>query len=243
MHKFFIENIDAAKGNVVITGDEFHHLKKVLRLSVGEDIIIFDGKGNDFIAKVETISAKETAASIQKRLDVSGESKIKIVLAQGIAKGEKMDFIIQKATELGVAEIIPFTTSRTVPRFKENEASKKSDRWRKIAIEAAKQCGRSIVPIIEPIKNFNEMLYGWEGYLKIILWEGAESIQIKDKLRELSNIQGVVAVVGPEGGFSLQEVQEAEKHGFIPTRLFKNILRTETAGIAILSIINYEIAD
>ncbi|MBI5892717.1 MAG: 16S rRNA (uracil(1498)-N(3))-methyltransferase [Deltaproteobacteria bacterium] len=246
MPRFFVEDIDTDAGNIIITGDEFYHLKKVLRLNAGDEIIIFDGKGNDFIAKLETLGSKEAEACVQKKLEASSnEPKFKIVLAQGIAKGEKMDFIIQKAAELGVSSIMPFTASRTVPRFKEDAVLKKIERWQKIAIEAAKQCGRSIVPKIESIKDFKEILIGWEGYLKIILWEDAVCMKLKNKIQELKNLnmRGIIVIVGPEGGFSPEEVQEAEKMGFIPSRLFENILRTETASIVMLSIINYEIAD
>ena len=245
MYRFFLENLDTTKENVVITGDEFYHLKKVLRLNAGDEIIIFDGKGNDFIARIETLGAKEAVASLKEKLEISGESKIKIVLAQGLAKGSKMDMIIQKATELGVSEIIAFITSRTVPKLKEN-TNKKIERWKSITIESSKQCGRSIIPKIEEIKSFNEILkHEWKRHLKIILWENAEDMRFRDKLSMLDNpdTKGIIVIVGPEGGFSIDEVNDATNSGFLPVRLFSDIiLRTETAAIAALSIINYEIS-
>ncbi|MBI5681800.1 MAG: 16S rRNA (uracil(1498)-N(3))-methyltransferase [Deltaproteobacteria bacterium] len=241
--RFFIEDINPDKQNIIITGEQFHHLKNVLRLNVGEEISVFDGKGNDFLAELKTIGKREALASIKQRLVPAGEKGFKTVLAQGIAKGEKMDMIIQKATELGAASIIPFTTARTVPRLKDDKEGKKIERWQKISIEAAKQCERSIVPKIEPVKSYDEMLSGWDKYLKIILWEYANDLLLKEILNTIkgSNYPGIIVVVGPEGGLSEEEILLAERHGFLPVRLFSNILRTETAAIAILSIIKYEL--
>lgn len=241
--RFFSETLSPDKPDIVIKGREFYHLKNVIRINTGEEIIVFDGKGSAFLAELKIIGKKEAVACIKERLPSGDESGFKIVIAQGIAKGEKMDMIIQKASELGASSIVPFTTARTVPNIKNDKGHKRLERWKKIAIESSKQCGRNIVPKIEAIKPYEEMLSGWDDYLKIILWEDAPFPQLRESLTAIkeSNYKGIIAVIGAEGGFSQGDISSAKRHGFKPVRLFSNILRTETASIAVLAIIKYEL--
>ena len=246
MKRFFAEHINDKEKIALLTGKELHHLKDVLRLKKGDKVIVFDGKGREFIGSLKTVSRDEACVVIEKQLDISRESRFRIILAQGLARAEKMDIIIQKATELGVSEIIPFTASRVVSRLNSEQAAKKIQRWQRIAIEAAKQCRRDVIPRIEEIAKLSEVLnkysHSIEGYIKIIPWEGENRNHLKDILKP-EGISGCIILIGPEGGFEEQEVALAEKAGFLPVMLGPRILRTETAAISIAAIIQYALGD
>ena len=246
MKRFFVENLAAKGKKVLITGKELHHLKDVSRLKRGDDIIVFDGKGLEFLGSIELISKDAAHILLKKQLDTTRESPFEIILAQGIAKGEKMDFIIQKTTELGVSRVIPFVTSRTVPRADKEQAAKKAQRWQRIALEAAKQCGRNAVPQIEQLITFAEVLNttfpGNKKYLKIISWEAEKKNSIKEILKP-DGTSGCIALIGPEGGLSEAEVNQAKEKGFMPVSLGPRILRAETAAISMVTIIQYELGD
>lgn len=246
MKRFFAEHINDEEKTALLTGKELHHLKDVLRLKKGDKVIVFDGKGREFLGSLKTITKNGGCIAIEKQLDVSGESRFRIILAQGIARAEKMDIIIQKATELGVTEIIPFTASRVVPRLDSEQAAKKIQRWQRIAIEAAKQCRRDVIPKIEDMATLAEVLnkysHSIEGYIKIIPWEGENRNNLKDILKP-EGVSGCIVLIGPEGGFEEQEVALAEKAGFLPVMLGPRILRTETAAISIAAIIQYALGD
>jgi len=158
MKRFFVEQLSPDEKIISITGKEFHHLKNVLRLNRGDEIIVFDGKGLEFSGKIESIGKHEARIAIEKQVESIKESGFEIILCQGLAKSEKMELIIQKATELGVSRILPFITNRVVPSLDATQIAQKTQRWRRIALEAAKQCRRSIVPRVEEPKTFTEIL-------------------------------------------------------------------------------------
>jgi 16S rRNA (uracil1498-N3)-methyltransferase len=247
MRRFFVERLASNEKIVLITGKELHHLKDVLRLQNGDSVIVFDGKGREFAGSIKTVSKNEARIAIEKQLEALRESPFEIILAQGIAKSEKMEIIIQKATELGVSRIIPFIVSRVVPRTASEQITKKTQRWQSIALEAAKQCGRNVIPKIEEPKTFPEVLKGWDEYTKIIPWEGVptQSMGTRNNLKDILKMRssGCIVLIGPEGGFSDEEVAEAKKAGFMPVTLGPRILRTETAAISIAAIIQYELGD
>ena len=246
MKRFFAEHINDKEKIALLTGKELHHLKDVLRLKKGIQVIVFDGKGREFIGSLKTVSRDEACVVIEKQLDISRESRFRIILAQGLARAEKMDIIIQKATELGVSEIIPFTASRVVSRLNSEQAAKKIQRWQRIAIEAAKQCRRDVIPQIEEMAALAEVLskysHSMEKYIKIIPWEGENRNNLKDILKP-EGFSGCIVLIGPEGGFEEREAALAEKAGFLPVMLGPRILRTETAAISIAAIIQYELGD
>ncbi len=246
MKRFFVEKISDGEKTVLITGKELHHLRDVLRLKKSDEVTVFDGKGGEFIGRIETLSRNEAHIVIEKRSQVLRESRFEIILCHGIAKGEKMDIVIQKATELGVSKIIPFVTPRVVSRLKGEQIARKTQRWQHIAVEAVKQCGRSIVPQIEEPVTFMEILRRYpmsdKNRFKIIPWEGERKNNLKDILKT-GKFSGCVVLIGPEGGFSDEEICEATKTGFLPVMLGPRILRTETAGIAIMAILQYELGD
>ena len=220
----------------------FTYIKDVLRLKGGNELILFDGMGHEYSTIIRDFSSRNVC------LDIIRKEKIRlpdthITLAQSLPKGAKMEIIIQKSTELGASRIVPFISSRSIPRLAGTRASGKAARWRKIAIEASRQCGRGVVPEVSEIVSFGEMLsMPGRHNLRIILWEAEAELGIREILTDESHAgaDSFFIVVGPEGGFSWEEIKKARQRGFISASLGRLILRTETAPLAILSIIQYE---
>ena len=211
------------------------HATKVLRLKVGDQFALFNGDGYDYVAKVIELSKHKTSVEIIDRYQVNHESPLKITLAQGLAAGDKMDWIIQKAVELGIQSIQPLLTERSIVKLDRERADKKLEHWRTVAISACEQTGRSIIPdILSPIhlvqwlSNQNQTA----NSLKLILTPAkAQNINHLEKPSS-----PVVFMVGPEGGFSVKEMNLALSSSFVPVNFGKRVLRTETASVVALSI-------
>ncbi len=235
LRRFFVQDIDRKKGIASIGGVEFHHLHNTLRLGVGGEIILFDNSGSEFRASIEEIDRNSALLKIIEEIRPSQKTSIKIILAQGIPKARKMDFIIQKATELGISEIIPIATAHSVPALKGERAAAKEKRWKRIAIEASKQCKRATITEIHPIISLPELLKLPLKGLKLILWEDETETRLSDIKDRLSD--NITVIIGPEGGFSKEEITMAKGNGSISVGLGKMVLRTETASIASLAIL------
>jgi 16S rRNA (uracil1498-N3)-methyltransferase len=239
MHRIFLNESSLSKRPVVIESEKAHYLFSVLRCRAGDRLIVTDEKGNSYTAQILTASKKEVTADITGAYVMKTESGLNITLVQGLLKGEKMDFVIQKTTELGVNAIIPVITERSQLR-----ETRKLPRWKKIAEEAARQSERSIVPgIFEPF-DFAE-IFNVPGILAkegILFWEkgGQKLSSVTSKLRQTDRVS---VFIGPEGGFSEKEVITASGKGFFTTTLGQRILRAETASIAAVSIIQYALGD
>ncbi|MBI5676148.1 MAG: 16S rRNA (uracil(1498)-N(3))-methyltransferase [Nitrospirae bacterium] len=231
----FLPPEELSAEEVIIAGDQAKHLS-VLRVKIGEIITVFDGLGCKYDCKILQINKKAFIAEKLNKAPYSAESPISITLAQGIAKGEKMDFIIQKATELGVNKIIPLITERSQVRH-----TAKIERWRKIALSAAEQSCRGKVPEINEPVSFNGFLEG--RHIGIIFYEQVTGKHLKQTLKEFNNSREITLLIGPEGGFSKEEVNAAIEQGFMEASLGPRILRTETAAINAISIIQYELGD
>lgn len=227
---------------VRIEGEALHYLKSVLRIRRGREILLFDGRGGEWRAVVEEYRPGEAPLRILKKENPASFPG-GITLAQSLPKTDKMDFIIRKATELGAARILPFLSSRSIPRPDAGRRENRLARWRRIAVEAARQCGRSVVPEVGDILSYEEML-GARGAddLGMILWEGEKERSLKSLLQggPARGRTRFFVVVGPEGGFSPDEIHRAAAAGFVPVTLGPYILRTETAPLAVLSILQYE---
>jgi 16S rRNA (uracil1498-N3)-methyltransferase len=231
--RFFNEKLPKGQ-KVSIEGEEARHMH-VLRLKKGDQICLFDGKGNELIGKIEAIGPRKVEIKVVARAKVRIDST-SADLATAVPKGKRFDWLIQKATELGVVRIMPLITHRSVVKPKQ---SAKSERWSKIGVEAAKQSQRSTVPEITEALKFDEFMDFTDDYdLKLIALPTAEQ-SLKEVLRKRKPNR-IVCLIGPEGGFIDEEIETAKQKEFIPVRLGKEILRIETAGIAILSMINYE---
>jgi 16S rRNA (uracil1498-N3)-methyltransferase len=180
---------------------------------------------------------------IQNIFSSERDSPLEVTLAQSLLKGEKMDYLIQKATELGVKEIIPFFSSRSVPFLEKSRRLKRHHRWGKIAVEASKQCGRGVVPKIESLQDYSDIFpMASTEDLRLILWE-RDGIKLKELLERSKEKKKIFFIVGPEGGFNQLEIDEAKKAGFTPVTLGKRILKAETASLCFLSILQYERGD
>jgi 16S rRNA (uracil1498-N3)-methyltransferase len=232
-----------AVGAVCGLGDEDRrYVKSVLRLRKNDHLVLFDGSGCEYQALIREAKDDRLSVEILKKDAVSGKA-FRITLSQALPKSGKMDFIIQKATELGVDKIIPFESLRSVPRITADRRIKKGTRWRKIAVEAARQCGRVDIPEINDSMDFQAMLQcAPPGALRIIFWEEETKIGIRKALRQspAATATDLFIVVGPEGGFAKEEIARAVAAGFQSVSLGRRILRVETAALAILSIIQYE---
>jgi len=223
--------------------EDRRYLKTVLRLKEGDRLVVFDGRGSEYGTRIEEWGEHSVSLAVLDRQHVDFPGR-KITLAQSLPKGTKMDFIIQKATELGVSRIVPFVSSRSIPRLTNEKAAARHKRWRRIAIEAAKQCGRATVPELSELSGFEDMLdLSGKDSPGIILWEGEISRGLKAVLTEATEREkgDFFFIVGPEGGFSWQEIETARLKGFTTASLGRNILRTETASLVILSILQYEL--
>jgi 16S rRNA (uracil1498-N3)-methyltransferase len=218
---------------------EIRHIGKVLRLKAGDEVILFDGVGKEYHASLTRLSPREISLTLlQEPSSVAAESPLRIILGLGLLKSSKFDWLVQKTTELGVAEVVPFYSLHVVPRWEESRSRSRQSRWEKIASEAAKQCGRAQVPKIHSPRSFEEMLaMKSEDATKILLWEKEPAGSLKNVLA--SSVSPIFALIGPEGGFSDEEALRAREAGFQPIRLGPRILRAETAGIAIVSLLQF----
>ena len=222
--------------------EKLRYVKSVLRMKKGDHLILFDGTGWEYETVIKNFCSDGITVEVLKK-DRIPDRAMTITLFQSLPKASKLDFIIQKATELGVDRIVPFQSSRSIPQLTADKASLKISRWQNIAMEAARQCGRADIPNITEILSFHEMLtYPQKEDLKVIFWEEESEKGIKNVLRDKKHdgVKGISFVVGPEGGFSQEEVGRAVEKGFISASLGRNILKVETAALSILSIIQYE---
>ncbi len=243
MSRFYVPAPQIEKGMIRVEGNEVRHIRRVLRLKAGDGIVVFDSLGKEYEGTIVEEATSSVVIKIQNIFLSKRDSPLDVTLAQSLLKGEKMDYLIQKATELGVKEIIPFFSSRSVPLLEKSGRLKRHHRWGRIAIEASKQCGRGVVPKIEPLQDYPEILrMASPDSLRLILWE-REGGTLKEVLERSKEKTRIFFIVGPEGGFSLDEVEEAKRAGFIPVTLGKRILRAETASLCFLSILQYEQGD
>ena len=218
---------------------EIHHIRDVMRLKKGIAVDVFDGKGKAYSGNIKELDKNSIIIEIKKTLSLEKEPSFNITFYQAIPKKSKIDFIIEKAVELGVSAIVPIITERTVPVIKEKRL-KKIDRWTRIAKSAAKQCGRAKLPVILDVTNFKDALnMAKKNDLIIFAALDKSAVPLKDILRSIKP-KDVAIFVGPEGDFSPKEISLAKEEGCKISSLGKLVLRVETAGIYILSCLNYE---
>ncbi|MGF7185484.1 16S rRNA (uracil1498-N3)-methyltransferase [Desulfitispora alkaliphila] len=246
MRRFRVLTEQIQDGKVLIIDTDARHIAKVLRLEPGSQISVFDGTGNEYQVELTEVSNNSVEGIVVTEVAQNREAPIKITLLQGLPKQAKMEVIVQKCTELGVAKIAPIITERTVVNWDVEKGAKKTTRWQKVAQEACKQCGRQVVPTIEEPKKLQEVLNNISANaLFLIPWESEEATGIKEVLKKVSEdtFNEVYIAIGPEGGFSRREIDAAIAKGAIPVTLGKRILRTETAGMAAVTIVLYELGD
>ncbi|HMK60838.1 MAG TPA: 16S rRNA (uracil(1498)-N(3))-methyltransferase [Dissulfurispiraceae bacterium] len=246
MRIYLLPELIAKKTGILVPTEKSHYLLKVMRCRTGDSLSIINGLGKAYAARISSISGKKVIVDILNEETAPSESPVSLVLCQGVLKGEKMDLIVQKATELGISEIIPMVTERSQIR-----ETRKAARWRKIAEEAAEQCGRAVIPVVESPRGFEEILAALPNErisAGIIFWEEM-GLSPDDALikalrsspdKELGKTR-LAIMIGPEGGFTSLEVEKAESHGFMKASLGKRILRAETAAISAVVLVSFVI--
>ena len=244
MRRFFVADIDFSQKSLVVEGGEARHMVKVLRMSSGDRCIITDKEGNSFKTIIKEINSGKVILDIEEQCGLIPNSPVKIFLCQSILKGKSMDLVVEKASELGAYCLIPVISSRTVAIPADHE--KKITRWNSIAVSSVKQSSRPVAIKISDFISFEKMLYGLgknERSLFIIAWEDEKDTYIKTVLQKTSFIESVYIMIGPEGGFSEEEVFLAREFGFTSVSLGRRVLKAETAAIAMLSLLQYELGD
>ncbi len=236
--RFFVSPSVWGQEEIPITGPDVKHIVKVLRLGIGDVLELLDGQGNGMVARIQKIEKEQVLCLCEHSFSPQGQPSLRVTLLQGLAKGEKMEYIIQKATELGVSQVIPLSCHRAVVRLDESKKVAKGQRWQRIAFEAAKQCRRPDVPLVQQPVDFQKAMAALpEDALCLLLWEGEKKQGLKEILLATTAPQEVYVVVGPEGGFTEEEVAWSLAQGALPVSLGPRILRTETAGPACLAIL------
>ena len=241
MPRFFAEPENICGNIITLYSDDAVHISRVLRGKAGDILTVCDGKGNDYTAEITSVSDKSVTLEIKETFVTKSEPSVRITLYQGLPKGDKMETIIQKCVELGVCGIVPVNTERCIVKIDKNKENKKMERWRKIAESAAKQSGRGIIPSMGQVVSFENALKeasSMDG--AVIPYELEEKNGLKSFLDGFKG-ESLAVFIGPEGGFSIDEIEKAVKSGVIPVTLGKRILRTETAGMAAVANILFYI--
>jgi len=245
MRYFFIKQSDIAGSKAVVKGSDAHHIKNVLRLKPGDKIGLFDGTGFNYETRIVTLFPKKVEVSVIRSFPSATESIVDITVAQALLKDRKMDLLVRQLTELGITRWIPFIAKRSVPRPDKKRLFTRTERWKKIAKEAVKQCKRSCPLKIGATISFEEVLnLGKDSDLKIVFWE-EESMPVSNEL-SVSNVKPagkIFVLLGPEGGFTLKEVENAKASGYITAALGPRILRAETATVAACTLLQYLFGD
>lgn len=255
MYRFYCEEGSAKDGKLALAGGDVNHIKHVLRMRAGERLIACDGNGKEYVCSIESLEAERIVLAIEEERQSESELPVRITLYQGLPKKDKMELVIQKAVELGAACIVPVTMKRCVVKLEEEKKEeKKRERWQAISMSAAKQSGRGIIPNIEKTVSYQKALKDAAARgIVLVPYERAEGMgTLKNAIKELTvklEKTGTSSkpplelslLIGPEGGFEEEEISAAIASGAVPVSLGKRILRTETAGLAALSILMYEI--
>ncbi|MBW2610302.1 MAG: 16S rRNA (uracil(1498)-N(3))-methyltransferase [Deltaproteobacteria bacterium] len=245
MRRFFIEEIKERGNTCIISGAEAKHITRVLRMGRRDRFILMDGKGARFQAVIDSAGRQEVLVTLEKPLPAPPHSPVDITLCQSLLKSRPMDFVIQKTSELGVDHIFPFSSERTVTRLDDNRSANRVRHWREIARSATKQSDRVTPAEIVPLSSLMNLTGQWKkkDALKVILWEEEDSKDLKGLLRASSPAKHFIGIVGPEGGFSREEVEIVNEAGFISVSMGRRILRAETAAITMVAIVQYEWGD
>ncbi len=244
MYQFFVEPEAIAGNRVSITGKDVNHIKNVLRMKEGEELAVSNGvDGKEYRCGILSLGEDEILCELRFVKEDAVELPVKVYLFQGLPKSDKMELIIQKAVELGVYEVIPVATKRAVVKLDAKKEKSKLMRWQAIAEAAAKQSKRACIPQVASLMSFKEAVQkAGKMDAKLIPYEMAEDMShTRELIKAIKPGQSVAVFIGPEGGFSEEEIELAESNGVCPVTLGKRILRTETAGMTMLSILMYEL--
>lgn len=246
MNRFYIDRSQVSESTITILGDDVNHIKNVLRMKIGEAIVLCDCCGTDYHCKIQSFEGQTVEAVIESLSETDTELKTKIYLFQGLPKKDKMELIVQKAVELGVTEVIPVMMKRTIVKLEDKKKElKKLERWQSIATSAAKQSNRGIIPKVSEVLTYKEALAkAKEMDLVLLPYENENGMaSTREVVRSIRGKQSVGIFIGPEGGYEESEIEMAKELDMKPITLGNRILRTETAGLAMLSILMFELED
>lgn len=245
MYRFFVNESQISEENIIITGPDVNHIKNVLRMKVGEHVLISDGNDKEYICSLAELSDDEVVATIEDIEGPTRELSIKVTLFQGLPKGDKMETVIQKMVELGVYEIVPVSMKRCIVKLDDKKAQAKVKRWNAISESAAKQSKRGIIPrVTEPMTYKQAMNKAKEMDMILVPYEAAKNMaETRELLSQVKPGMTVGIFIGPEGGFAGEEIEEAEAAGGKAITLGRRILRTETAGMAIMSVLMFQMEE
>lgn len=242
MHRFFVDTSLALADEVKITGEDVAHISRVLRLKEDDEIVVCDCDGTDCVCLIDEISKEQVSARIVKKSQSNTEPPIAITLFQGVPKGDKLESVVQKSVELGASSVVPVAMKRSVAIIKDSR--KKQQRLQKIADEAAKQCSRGKLISVGEVMSFKEAIEASEGFdLKLLPYENEKQQSIRNVLKGSVGAKNICIFIGPEGGFDSSEVELAENAGFHTVSMGPRILRTETAPLAAITAVMYELGD
>ncbi len=239
MYRFYIEPSQKQGDIIEIMGEDVNHIRNVLRMKNGEKFMLCDGAGTDYLCELSGSKERNLVATVLEEKKSDTELPVRLVLFQGLPKKDKMELIIQKAVELGAAEIVPVMTKRTIVKTEGGKEEKKLTRWQAIAESAAKQSGRGVIPTVAKVHTWKEALASMKDLdYNVILYENAEGMKPTAECLKDAGKKGSIGIfVGPEGGFTEEEVTQCKEQGAECLSLGKRILRTETAGLAMLSML------
>lgn len=245
MRHFFIDPMAAAKPFISIEGAQAHHIKNVLRLQPGDSIKLFDGANYEYEAVISSLDADKVEIEIQRKSKIDGCAGARILVAQSFLKEKKMDDLVRKLSELGIAGWIPFFSQRSIARPDKGRLAGRVRRWKRIATEALKQCRRSTMLEISDAVSFDDLMaLSRSCDLKIVFWEN-ETIALTPDTRPAKKapLKSIMVMLGPEGGFTGQEIETARRNGFVTAGLGPRILRAETATLAAATLVQYLFGD
>jgi 16S rRNA (uracil1498-N3)-methyltransferase len=242
-HRFFAAPSSITESAIALDEDESNHLRRVLRLKEGDVVSVVDGLGSEYECEVQDRQGSQAILAIKAKTQPDVESPLKVTLAQALAKGEKFDFIIQKATELGAAGFVPLITRYTEKMAEHFQARTRMDRWRRISLSAVKQSGRTkLMQIAEPVR-FKEFVQTLSGRAVVCTERQGITLREIEQKWSVDSPEVVTVLVGPEGGWSREEIEATVGRGALPVSLGPRILRTETAGLVIISVLQYLFGD
>ncbi|MFS0561766.1 16S rRNA (uracil(1498)-N(3))-methyltransferase [Terribacillus sp. 179-K 1B1 HS] len=244
MQRYFVEAAKWQDDRIMLDGQDAHHINRVMRMKPGDEIICVHPGGYAAKCKITELSPDHVTVSVSEKVDVDTEMPVAVTIAHGLPKGDKLEWIVQKGTELGAAGFVPFQAARSVVKWDEKKKDKKRIRLEKIAKEAAEQSSRLIIPVVEDVRSFQELLDSSDTYKhKLFAYEeaakGLKAEPLRSIFQRISPSETVLVVIGPEGGFSEAEADSLQGAGFVPIRLGPRILRTETAPLYMLASLSY----
>jgi 16S rRNA (uracil1498-N3)-methyltransferase len=251
MQRYFIAAAQFAEDTVTIIGDDAHHLARVMRAQIGDTCICSNGHNREAVVEITELSKDTVTARILEELPMTAEADVDVWIAQSLPKGDKMEIVIQKGTEIGAAGFLPFVSERTIVQYDAKKEAKRADRWHKIAKEAAEQAHRNRIPELDSVLSWKELLKKVPSFDAVfICYEKEDGSQLRPAV--LAALEGgatrhnegstskLLVIIGPEGGLTENEVQQAEAAGCVPVSLGRRILRTETAALVAVTCILYE---